>query len=145
MIEKGRPHFNGVSHAHAVHLHQDVVGQKIFLIEPQVRSDAISTERTLTQFAQDAIQRVGKRRMQQGAFLGRRESSIPIDVRLVGGHQTTFEKALELVLEADLFVRDGPVTQSSKGQTYGTGRQAPNAPRESVRSIREVAAEDLVR
>ena len=33
MIEKGRPHFDCMSHAGAVHFSEDVIGKKIFLIE----------------------------------------------------------------------------------------------------------------
>ena len=35
MIEKRWTHFDGMSHAHAVAFHQNVVGQIIILIEPQ--------------------------------------------------------------------------------------------------------------
>ncbi len=41
MIEKRRPHFHGVRHAHAVDFRQDIVGQKIFLVEPQIRREQI--------------------------------------------------------------------------------------------------------
>ena len=41
MIEERRPHFHRMSHAHAVGLNQNIVGQKVFLVEPQVRRDRI--------------------------------------------------------------------------------------------------------
>ncbi len=40
MIEKRRPHFDGVRHAHAVDFGENIVGQKIFLIEPEDRARA---------------------------------------------------------------------------------------------------------
>ena len=62
MIEKRRAHFDGVGHAHAVNFSQNVVGQKIFLIEPEVRGQVGSLPRSSSraEFAKDAVERVGK-------------------------------------------------------------------------------------
>ncbi len=49
VIQEGRPDFNGVRHAHAVYLRQDVVGQIPLLIEPQVRVQAVARGRKFAQ------------------------------------------------------------------------------------------------
>jgi hypothetical protein len=37
MVEKWRPHLDGMGHAHAIRLHQNVIGQIVVLIEREVR------------------------------------------------------------------------------------------------------------
>ena len=53
MIEKRRPHFEDMRHARAIDLRQDVVRQKIFLIEPQ-SMPAESSPRLQAQFCEHA-------------------------------------------------------------------------------------------
>ena len=52
MIEERRTHFDGMSHAHAVAFHQNVVGQIIFLIKPQKVRQSIAGSRQLVHFIQ---------------------------------------------------------------------------------------------
>src|SRR6202034_1213398 len=37
MVEKWRPHLDGMGHTHAIRLHQDVIGQIVILIEREIR------------------------------------------------------------------------------------------------------------
>ncbi len=52
MIEERRAHFDGMSHAHAVAFHQNVIGQIIFLIKPQKVRQSIAGSRQLVHFIQ---------------------------------------------------------------------------------------------
>ena len=42
VIEKRRAHFDGMRHAHAVALHQNVIGQVVFLIESQEACQSVA-------------------------------------------------------------------------------------------------------
>jgi len=61
MIEERRAHFDGMSHAHAVAFHQDVVGQIIFLIEPQKVRQSVAGFWQLVYFIQEMVKSSGKR------------------------------------------------------------------------------------
>lgn len=41
VVQKGRPHFDRMRHTHAVAFGQDVVGEKISLIEPEIRCQIV--------------------------------------------------------------------------------------------------------
>ena len=49
MIQERGPHFDGMSHAHAVDLHQDIVRQIVLLIERQKRRKFLTAPRQLRQ------------------------------------------------------------------------------------------------
>ena len=73
VIEKRRPHFNGMRHADAVHFGEDVVGKEILLIEPQVRRPGRRRRRQARWSVAFSASR--KRPLKQGAlFLRRRKS-----------------------------------------------------------------------
>jgi len=57
MIKERRSHFQRMRHAHAIRLIQNIVGKKILLIEPQIRSQIIVCFGAITQFAQNAVER----------------------------------------------------------------------------------------
>ena len=65
MIEERRTHFDGMSHAHAVAFHQNVVGQIIFLIEPQKVRESVAGFWQLVYFIQEMVKSSGKRPAQQ--------------------------------------------------------------------------------
>ena len=54
MIEERRAHFHRMSHAGVVHLRQDVIRKKVFLIEPQKGRQIVASR---GQFPQDGIER----------------------------------------------------------------------------------------
>ena len=56
VIEKRRPHLDGVGHTHAVALRQNVIGEKIFLIEPKIRRQIIRRGRQSIKFGQYPVE-----------------------------------------------------------------------------------------
>lgn len=56
MIQKWRPHFDGMGHAHAVAFRQNVVREVVFLVQPEVRRKIIGSCRQSIPFAQDLLQ-----------------------------------------------------------------------------------------
>ena len=42
VVEKGRTDFNGMGHAHAIGFHQNVIGKVVFLVELEIRGNAVS-------------------------------------------------------------------------------------------------------
>ena len=60
MIEKRWTHFHGMSHAHAVALDQNVVGQIVILIEPQKVCQSIAGFRQLVYFSQQTMKSRGQ-------------------------------------------------------------------------------------
>ena len=65
MIEERRAHFDGMSHAHAVALHQNVIGQIIFLIEPQEVRQSVAGFRQFVYFIQEMVKSTRKRPAKQ--------------------------------------------------------------------------------
>ena len=118
-------------------------GQIVFLIEPHVWTNAVARQ-LFAQAPQDAVERGRKRCLHEGACLRRRKSAVPIDVCLFARHQTTFEKALQFVFEADLVVRNGPRAERAERQPQKPRRHVPCDARQLVRAIGEVAAKNLV-
>ena len=88
MIEERRTNLNGMSHTHAVALHQDVVGQIILLIEPQKLRQSIPSLWQLVDFIQKTVKRDGKRLSKERLLFHVGESSVPVDVSLLWRKQT---------------------------------------------------------
>src|SRR5579863_6523401 len=109
MIEEWRTHLQGVSHAHSVDFVQDIVRQEVFLVEPEIGGEIVSTRKTLAQLAEHAIERVRKGRAKERGFLRRGKRAIPVDVRLIWWKQAALEEAFDFVLQADFFVGNRPV------------------------------------
>ncbi len=42
MVKERRPHFDGMGHAHAIRLHQNVIGQIVILIEREIRVESVA-------------------------------------------------------------------------------------------------------
>src|SRR5438094_10158141 len=82
MIEERRTNLDGMSHAHAVALHQDVVGQIILLIEPQKLRQSIPSLWQLDDFIQKTVKRGGKRLSKQRVHFVIGESAVPIYVTI---------------------------------------------------------------
>ncbi len=59
MIEERRADFDGVRHAHAVNLGEDVAGKIIFLIEPEEGREWVWRCEFSAQLAEDSVQRIG--------------------------------------------------------------------------------------
>jgi len=59
MIEERRPHFDRMSHAHAVAFHQNVVGQVVILIEPQKVRQIVAAFRQIVDFSQQLVKSRG--------------------------------------------------------------------------------------
>src|ERR1700688_3887505 len=108
MVEKRRPHFQRMRHAHAVCFIQNIVGKKEFLIEPQIRLQMVAANEPIAEAAENAVESVRKFRAQQGCFLCFRESAIPVDMSALRSDEGALEKSLQLVFEADFFVRNRP-------------------------------------
>lgn len=51
MIQKRRPHFNGMRHAHSVHFGENIVRQKILLVEPELSIQTAARQKGLPQKA----------------------------------------------------------------------------------------------
>ena len=80
MIEERRAHFDGMSHAHAVAFHQNVVGQIIFLIEPQEVRQSVAGFRQFVYFIQEMVKSTGKRPTKQRLLFLVRKSPVPVYV-----------------------------------------------------------------
>ena len=104
VIEKRRTYLDGVGHAHAVDLHEYVVGKKKFLVEAEERIEARIRGRGISQ---QAIERGGQGLLDQFIFLAVGKGSVPESMAAKRRQQATGEKALELVFEADVVVGDG--------------------------------------
>src|ERR1700722_18790221 len=94
MIEKRRPDFKGMRHAHPVALVKNIVRQIGKLIEPQ-----------------EVVARQSKRRLfnwldKQLPFLRIRKSSVPEEMRVDRIEQRSAQHARDLVIEANLVVRN---------------------------------------
>ena len=74
MIEKRRPHFHRVRHAGVIHLGQDIVRKKVFLIEPEISLQIVAGR----QFVQHGIERGRQRRLNQRALFPIVERSAPV-------------------------------------------------------------------
>ena len=61
VIEKWRAHLERMRHAHAIGFVQNIVGKKLFLIEPQKWRQIVGDPEAITQFVQDVIQSGRKR------------------------------------------------------------------------------------
>ena len=61
MIEKRRPHFHRMRHAHAIALHQNIVWQIVLLIEIEEWRQVVSVGRQLAHLLQHRIERARKR------------------------------------------------------------------------------------
>src|SRR5256885_5694173 len=99
MIEERRTNLDGMSHAHAVALHQDVVGQIILLIEPQKLRQSIPSLWQLVDFIQKTVKRGGKRLSKQRVLFVVGESPVPIYVSLFWLKQAAREESLQFVLD----------------------------------------------
>src|SRR5580698_6644033 len=104
MIEERRTHFERMCHAHAIRLIQNIVGKKVSLIEPQIRSQIVWFLAAAAQFAKNAVESRRQFRTQKRRFVRLRESSIPIDVSAIRSQQRAFEESFQFVFKANLVV-----------------------------------------
>ena len=78
VIQKWRPHFDRMRHAHAVHLHQNVVRQIVALIEPKIGRQVVARRAAVPPGSRSSAPASGA--AQQRAFLGVGECAVPIHV-----------------------------------------------------------------
>src|SRR5947207_14631932 len=114
-----------MSHAHAVALHQDVVGQIILLIEPQKLRQSIPSLWQLVDFIQKTVKRGGKRLSKQRVLFVVGESPVPIYVSLFWLKQAAREESLQFVFKADFLIRNRPVTHSGQRRMQERSRDSP--------------------
>ena len=141
MIEKRWTHFHGMSHAHAVALDQNVVGQIIILIEPQKVCQSIAGFRQLVYFSQQTMKSRGQGLPKQRLLFHVRESSVPVYVGVTRLKQTALQKSLQLVFEADFLIRDGPMADSCQRCFEERARHAPGPFGKQVRTAGDVSPE----
>ncbi len=111
VVEKRRPHFQRMRHAHAVRLVQDVVGKIVSLVERQVGSQVVGPRaKPDRKSARIASSAGGSSACSRSRFSASRKGSIPIDVRPLGRHQLAFKKPLQLIFEADFLIGNRPGT-----------------------------------
>lgn len=84
VIQERRTDLHGMGHAHAVHFHQDVIRQIVFLIKPKIRGQRMLFSQPPAQFGQHVVKTVGQRRRDQVMFLHFRKGAVPMDVGAAG-------------------------------------------------------------
>ncbi len=141
MIEERRAHFDGMSHAHAVAFHQNVVGQIIFLIEPQEVRQSVAGFRQFVYFIQEMVKSTGKRPAKQRLLFLVRKSSVPVYVSVARLQQAALQESLQLVFEADFLVRNGPMADSGQRCLQERARNPPGPVGKHVRAAGDVSAE----
>src|SRR5215813_8820447 len=99
-IQERRTRLKRVRHAHTIHFVENVIRQIDMLVKVQKALQAAPR----LHFAQDGVQRSGIGKEEEAAFFCLGECSIPINVRQLRRKQGSFQKALKLVLKADLFI-----------------------------------------
>ena len=86
---------------------QNVIREKILLIEPEISAQMAALEEPVAQFRQYVVQSIGEVAectFSSSLFRSGENGSIPVDVSLVPGvQQATFMKALSLAFQADFF------------------------------------------
>src|SRR5882762_5242538 len=125
MIEEWRAHFDGMSHADAVALHQNVIGQIIFLIEPQEVRQSVGSFRQFVYFIQEMVKSTGKRPAKQRPLFLVRKSSVPVYVSVARLQQAALQESLHLIFEADFLVRNGPMADSGQRGLQEQARLPP--------------------
>src|SRR5689334_4927910 len=145
MIEKRRPHFQRMRHAHPVGFIQNVVRQIVALIDQKIpveKPAAVVQRERVDQFRQSASVQY---RADSLALLSRK-SAVPEEMRLIGIESAPFQPAFDLVLEADLLIRNRPVpVERVMDQLPCRPWQPPERPRRPVCKVRQISAEQLVR
>ncbi len=144
VVQKRRPHFQRMSHAHAVRFCEDIVRKIILLVEPEIVRQIIPWNGSPAHFREDETESAGKRCMKQVLFLCVGEGSVPMDVRAFRWHAAAFEETLHLVFEADFFVGHRPVAQSSGRELQSRGGQSPQGAGQAVGPVGDVPAEEFV-
>ena len=135
MVEKRRPHFDGMRHAGAIHLGQHVVREKVLLIEfEEVLQAAAHT-------CDDGIESRGQLRLNEGVPFPIAERPAPVNVGAGRGHQAAFEEAFQLVFESDLVVGYRQPPGGSEQRPKCGGRQSANPCRQQARPVHQVSAE----
>ena len=124
MIEKRRPHFDRMRHAGAIHFGQDIVRQKVFLIEPEV--SPANRRPPQASSCNDGIERRRQFRLNQGVLFLVVERSAPVNMGARRGHPAAFQEPLQLVFESDLVVRYRPALRRREQRPERGGRQSAN-------------------
>ena len=105
MVKKWRPHLDRVGHAHAVRLHQDVISQIVLSDRTQDTGTGLSCAASEPASSSRILPIApGSGRFSKAALRGFGKGSVPMNMGLLGRQQAAFEKALELVFQADLFI-----------------------------------------
>ena len=117
VIEERRSHFDRVRHAHAIGLHQDVVGQVVLLIEPQIRTQ-IAREHEPLATRENGIERARKLRRSRTLFSSSEKVPFQYTCARAGVIRRAFQQPLQLVFQADLLVGDRPVAAAPRAKPH---------------------------
>ena len=141
VIQKRRTDFQGVRHAHAITLIQNVVGKVIELIGPQkpvhLAGCAIGHKQRLP--------RTHTGIFQQHLLFGERESPVPIEMRELGLFKAAVQKALKFVIEAELGGGHGQPLRQIGRQPEEAARHELHLPSVAISPIGVVASKQFVR
>src|SRR5437879_1586144 len=100
MVEKWRPHFQRMRHAHAVNLIEDIVRKIVALVKKHIAVQSAAVSHGGKNVVHGTGSRVGK----EFALFRFGKSAIPVDVRVFRSKQRTLQKAFYFVFETDLVV-----------------------------------------
>ena len=142
VVQERRPDFDGVRHAHAVHLGQDVVGKILALVEPQVGIQAVAFRGKVPQHSG---QRAGQRHARPAPLFPhrrRRRSSRRAPGRRASGSPPA--KRLSMYSKPIFSSETGQRRAAPQSRPQKPGGQPARAPRQLVGAIGQVSAEQLV-
>src|SRR5208283_2202213 len=125
-------------HADAIHLCQNILGQIVFLIKPQMGRQSVAG--ALWRVEQ-AVEPAARGDTKEGALLDVRKGSIPVDVGAGRGHLAALEKALQFVFEADLLIGHGPSPDRLQGKPQSCRWSPARDLGQTIRSISQIPAE----
>ena len=146
MVEKGRPDFDRMGHADAIRLHQNIIGQVVLLVEPEIRIQVAAVAPKLpAQVGQYIVQRQRELLGHQVPLLRIGERTVPENVSALGRHQAARQQPLDFVLQRNLVVRHGPSLHQRLTQAQRGFRQQPQVLRDAAGAIRQISAEQLIR
>jgi hypothetical protein len=100
-IEKWRPNFQRVRHAHAIHFVKDVVRKVVSLVEIKK-----ALQSTPFHFSQPASQSILASEQIHGPLFALGMRAVPKTMRQLRRKQTAFQESLELVFKTDAAILD---------------------------------------
>ena len=128
-----------------IHLGQNIIGQIIFLVEPQIGLQIVTRIGQLLQHRIERRRPPGLlRRLDQRLLFPVVEGSAPIHVCSRRGHPAAFQEAFQLVLESDLVVGYRPVLSRGQKRLQHAVRQSAGGACQQAGTLHQVAAKQLI-